>query len=79
MTTSKKEPDDRPRLRGISKAEVLDRVPISYPQLWMLMRAGAFPRSRQVGGRSLWLEHEIDAWLAALPVRPLKGDDKAAA
>jgi predicted DNA-binding transcriptional regulator AlpA len=40
------------------------------------MRAGTFPRARVVGGRSMWLSTEVDAWLAALPVRPLKGDNR---
>ena len=44
------------------------------------MRDGKFPRARMLGGRagpagrSYWLSTEIDAWMAALPVRPLKGD-----
>jgi predicted DNA-binding transcriptional regulator AlpA len=47
---------------------------LSYPTLWQWMRDGRFPRSRIVGGKSMWLSTEIDAWLAGLPVRPLKGD-----
>ena len=35
---------------------------------------GKFPRARVVGGQSMWLSTEIEAWLAALPVRRLKGD-----
>jgi predicted DNA-binding transcriptional regulator AlpA len=35
---------------------------------------GEFPRGRIVGGKSAWLASEINDWLAALPVRPLKGD-----
>jgi Prophage CP4-57 regulatory protein (AlpA) len=31
------------------------------------MRAGKFPRGRIVGGRSMWLSSEIDAWIAELP------------
>jgi predicted DNA-binding transcriptional regulator AlpA len=38
------------------------------------MRAGRFPRSRVVGGKSMWRSDEVQAWLDALPVRPLKGD-----
>ena len=38
------------------------------------MREGKFPRSRQIGSRVLWVESEVEAWLAALPVQPLKGD-----
>jgi hypothetical protein len=38
------------------------------------MRAGKFPRSRVVGGRSMWRSDEIDVWLTGLPIRRLKGD-----
>jgi predicted DNA-binding transcriptional regulator AlpA len=61
-----------PRL--LSKHEVLDISGCTYPTLWAWMRAGKFPRSRIVGGKSMWLSSEIDAWLEGLPVRPLKGD-----
>jgi predicted DNA-binding transcriptional regulator AlpA len=61
-----------PRL--LDKAQVCVIANASYPTVWAWMRAGTFPRSRAVGGRSMWLSSEVDAWLAALPVRPLKGD-----
>ena len=38
------------------------------------MRRGTFPRSRQLGGKVAWIESEVEAWIAALPVRRLKGD-----
>jgi prophage regulatory protein len=60
--------------RLLSKPEVMTITGLSYPTLWAWMRAGKFPRSRIVGGKSMWLSSEIDAWLAGLPVRPLKGD-----
>jgi len=60
--------------RLLTKREVLDIVGLSYPTVWAWMRAGRFPRSRIVGGRSMWRSSEVDAWLAALPMRPLKGD-----
>lgn len=47
---------------------------VSYVTLWSWMRAGAFPRSRVVGGKSMWRSDEVEAWLNASPVRPLKGD-----
>ena len=47
---------------------------ISYPTLWSWMRAGTFPRSRIVGGKSMWRSDEVEAWLNSLPLRPLKGD-----
>ena len=62
-------------LRLLTKPEVL-RIAggVSYVTLWSWMRAGAFPRSRVVGGKSMWRSDEVQAWLDALPVRPLKGD-----
>jgi predicted DNA-binding transcriptional regulator AlpA len=63
-----------PLERLLAKPDVLAIVNVSYPTLWSMMRTGKFPRSRIVGGKSMWLSTEIDAWLAGLPVRPLKGD-----
>jgi prophage regulatory protein len=60
--------------RFIGKPEVLDRVYLSYTTVWELMRVGKFPRSRAVGGRSVWVESEIEEWIANRPVRRLKGD-----
>jgi predicted DNA-binding transcriptional regulator AlpA len=62
-----------PRL--LSKSDILAITNVSFPTVWAWMRAGTFPRSRVVGGKSMWLSSEIEDWLAALPVRPLKGDD----
>jgi prophage regulatory protein len=73
MTTT----DKKPEVRLLLKGEVLDRVGISYPALWAWMRAGKFPRSRELGGKAAWLESEIEAWINALPVRKLKGDEAA--
>ncbi|MGE0038018.1 MAG: helix-turn-helix transcriptional regulator [Xanthobacteraceae bacterium] len=69
-------PTPPPRL--LDKRSVLAITGTSYPTLWSWMRAGTFPRSREVGGRSMWLSSEIDAWIAALPVRKLKGDAEVA-
>lgn len=63
----------------LTKAEVLGRTKLSYANIWRQMRAGTFPRARAVGQRSMWLASEIDAWMAALPTRPLKGDEDKAA
>ena len=62
-------------LRMLPKPEVLLIAGgVSYVTLWSWMRAGAFPRSRVVGGKSMWRSDEVEAWLNASPVRPLKGD-----
>lgn len=59
-----------PRL--LDKAQVCAIANVTFPTVWAWMRAGSFPRSRVVGGKSMWLSTEVDAWMAALPVRPLK-------
>jgi predicted DNA-binding transcriptional regulator AlpA len=58
----------------LSKREVLAIANVSYPTLWSWMRQGTFPRSRVVGGKSMWVSTEIEAWMAALPRCRLKGD-----
>jgi predicted DNA-binding transcriptional regulator AlpA len=60
--------------RLLQKREVLAITGLSYPTIWGWMRLGKFPRSRIVGGKSMWLASEVQAWVAGLPVRPLKGD-----
>lgn len=62
--------------RLLSKAEVCRIVGATFPTIWAWQRGGRFPRSRSVGGKSMWLSSEIDAWMQALPVRRLKGDDQ---
>ena len=66
-------------LRLLTKPEVLLIAGgVSYPTLWSWMRAGRFARSCVVGGKSMWRSDEVQLWLDALPVRPLKGDDDGA-
>ena len=65
-------------MRVLSKTEVMDRVDATYSSIWDWMRAGKFPRARALGGKTVWIKSEIDAWIAALPKRPLKGDEEAA-
>ncbi len=60
--------------RLIYRPELTKRVGLSYPTIWKQMRNGTFPRGRVVGGKTAWLETEIDDWIAGLPVRTLKGD-----
>jgi predicted DNA-binding transcriptional regulator AlpA len=63
-----------PPVRLLDKNDILEITNVTFPTIWAWMRAGTFPRSRVVGGKSMWLSSEIEQWLAALPVRPLKGD-----
>ena len=66
-------------IRLISKAEVCDRVGKTFPTIWLWMRQGKFPQARDCGGRPAWVESEIDAWIAALPVREYKPTKNSAA
>ena len=68
-------PKRKKNQRLIDKTTLLDKVPLSYATVWHLMRKGEFPRSKVVGDRTFWLEHEVDAWIGELPNRPLKGDE----
>jgi predicted DNA-binding transcriptional regulator AlpA len=66
-----------PAVRLLGKAEILQITGMTFPTIWAWMRDGKFPRSRATGGsnsKSVWLSSEIEAWIAGLPVRPLKGD-----
>jgi prophage regulatory protein len=56
----------------LDRKTVLDRVPLSYATIWKMMRDGKFPRSRDIGGKCAWLEHEIDKWIADRPKVQLK-------
>jgi predicted DNA-binding transcriptional regulator AlpA len=66
-----------PRL--LSKHEVVALTGATFPTIWAWMRAGKFPRSRIVGGKSMWLSTEVEGWMARLPLRPLKPARSAAA
>jgi len=66
-----------PRARLLSRKEMLERVPMSYPTIWAWMRDGKFPRGREIGGKIAWIEAEIDKWIAELPVKKLKGEAEA--
>jgi predicted DNA-binding transcriptional regulator AlpA len=68
-----------PPVRLLNKHEVCGIAGVTFPTIWAWMRSGAFPRSRIVGGKSMWRSDEIDQWLNALPLRPLKGDEDEAA
>jgi predicted DNA-binding transcriptional regulator AlpA len=60
--------------RFISRREVLDRVGVSFATIWAWMKEGRFPRGRELGGRTMWVESEVTAWMLDRPVRKLKGD-----
>jgi prophage regulatory protein len=71
---SPKNPDGTDVVRLILKPEVLDRTGVTYPTIWQWMREGKFPRSRELGGKSAWVESEVTSWILSRPIRRLKGD-----
>lgn len=62
----------------INRAEVLDRVGLSYPTVWQMMRRNQFPRSLKLGegqfSRVAWVEEEVESWIQSRPRQELKGD-----
>lgn len=60
--------------RIIYKPEVMRRCGVSYPTIWKWMIAGTFPRSFDVGGKTGWLESDVEAWILNRPRSRLKGD-----
>ena len=63
--------------RLIFRSELIDIVGVSYVTVWSWMRAGTFPRGRDIGGRTAWIESEVAAWIASRPIRRLKGDERS--
>jgi predicted DNA-binding transcriptional regulator AlpA len=71
MTDTPADPVVSPRpTRVLDRHEVMARVKLSYPTILNRIRRGLFPPPRNDGYRNLWLEHEIAAYLEALPVQP---------
>ena len=65
--------------RLVRKREVLERVGVTFPTLWVWMRRGEFPRARELGaGKLCWLESELTEWMKNRPTRTYKGDEVAA-
>jgi predicted DNA-binding transcriptional regulator AlpA len=63
----------------LDKHDVCAIAGVTFPTIWAWMQKGDFPRGRIVGGKSMWLSTEVEAWLTNLPVRKLKHEKTAAA
>lgn len=57
------------RLAILRRREVEQRTGLSRTSLYERIAAGAFPRPVNLGGGQSvgWYEHEVEAWIAALP------------
>jgi prophage regulatory protein len=62
-----------PSLVFLSKAQVLQKIPVTAPTLWAWVRAGKFPRPRAISpNKTVWVAAEVDAWMQARPHRQYK-------
>lgn len=43
--------------------DVLDRVPVSRPTIYRLIKKREFPEPLSIGSSSLWVEAEIEQWM----------------
>jgi prophage regulatory protein len=58
--------DEAPPLRVLRLREVKRRTGLSQSGIYAKMARGEFPRSIPLGALAVgWLDHEIDAWIAA--------------
>ena len=61
--------------RLLTRKQLLEIVPFSYPTIWELMRRGAFPKALRIGAQKVaWREDEVRAWIDSRPRQELKGD-----
>jgi predicted DNA-binding transcriptional regulator AlpA len=73
------EPQQR-GVRFLTKAEVCNRVRLTFPTIWKRMREATFPRAREMTSdqqsntKIVWLEHEIEEWMLGLPARQYLGE-----
>ena len=64
---------EQPTLVFLSKAQVLQKIPVTAPTLWAWVRAGKFPRPRAISpNKTVWLRDEVDQWMRARPLREYK-------
>jgi predicted DNA-binding transcriptional regulator AlpA len=54
---------------------------VSFVNVWRWIGKGKFPpgRSLGTGGRTMWLESEVREWMARLPERHYKSENKKVA
>jgi prophage regulatory protein len=53
----------------LTKKALCEKVGLTFPFIWRMIREGKFPKGRAVGSRTLWVSSEIDAWILARPAR----------
>jgi predicted DNA-binding transcriptional regulator AlpA len=62
----------------LTKKALCEKVGLTFPFIWQMIREGKFPKGRAVGSRTLWVGREIDAWILARPARVYRRSSEAA-
>lgn len=65
------------QLRLIRLQEVMARTSLSRPYLYKLTADGRFPPLVKVGAATMWVEHEVEAWIEARIAECRKGSNAA--
>lgn len=52
-------------MRNIRLREVLNKTGLSRPTVYRFIRQGTFPPPGKAGFSSVWLEQDVDAWIAS--------------
>ena len=62
--------------RLLTRKQLLEIIPFSYPTIWELMRRGEFPKALRIGQQKVaWREDEVRAWIDSRPRQQLKEED----
>ena len=62
--------------RLLTRKQLLEIIPFSYPTIWELMRRGEFPKALRIGQQKVaWREDEIREWIESRPRQELKEED----
>jgi prophage regulatory protein len=47
----------------IKMKDVMDRIPLSRPSIYRLVKEEKFPKYIKIGGGTFWLESDINSWI----------------
>lgn len=65
--------------RALNYHKVKEKTGLARSTIFVLEKEGKFPKRRKFGNKAVrWIESEIDAWIAGLPVEDLSAKSKAA-
>jgi predicted DNA-binding transcriptional regulator AlpA len=57
-------------VRLINRTELLYRIPISWPTIDKRIAGGTFPSPRKIDNKWMWLESDIEAFMAGTWTAP---------